>query len=97
MEEARFLSWLENEIGLTNKSARDVVSRLKRANTLVDVSYYPTPDHAIFELSQHPEFQKISASVKSQMRRSIRLFFDFAKNNQKKNNSLENPLSSDNP
>jgi len=74
VDEQRFVSWLQSDLHLTEKSARDVLSRLRRACQYdVDLSSPITDDELVFWMGQHPDFQQLSFSVRSQIRRAVRL------------------------
>ena len=58
----------------TDASIKDIISRLRRANNIL---IFQNEDIYLFRLEQCEEFQKASVSVKSQMRRAIRLYFQY--------------------
>lgn len=71
-----FQVWLVECKQYTERSARDVQSRLRRA-----LSY--SQEEAVSEVTlqvmeENIEFQMLSVSVKSQMRRAVRLFKEYA-------------------
>lgn len=72
-----FLTWLQTDNFLGSKSARDVLSRLKRVAKYVDLPSAESVDQATSNLNGNPEFQKLSINVKSQLRRSLKFFFLF--------------------
>lgn len=75
MEQASdFVCWLRENEGLKEKSARDVLSRLKRASKIVDLSQRIPDEDLLFEISKTPEFKKMSMSVRSQIKRAIKLY-----------------------
>lgn len=69
-----FKDWLINSKGLEIKSARDVVSRLNRANSICDLNFNKAVEKIIFDLNENTNFNKLSLTVKSQLRRAIRLY-----------------------
>lgn len=69
-----FKNWLQKKNKYTNASIKDIVSRLRRANNIL---VFRNEDIYIFRLEQCEEFQKASVSVKSQIRRAIRLYFQY--------------------
>lgn len=69
-----FKNWLQKKNKYTNASIKDIVSRLRRANKIL---VFRNEDIYIFRLEQCEEFQKASVSVKSQIRRAIRLYFQY--------------------
>ncbi len=72
-----FLDWLLSEQNYSERAAKDVVSRCKRAEKIV--SSIGVPDaYYLFTLEQQPEFQALSVNVKSQMKRALKLQAAFA-------------------
>ncbi len=78
-KEDSFRNWLIVNKGLSSKSAKDVISRLKRASLYTDFSSKANVNQIIFYMDNNLEFKKITLTVKSQMRRAIRLLFEFKK------------------
>lgn len=71
-----FKKWLVDSEGYSERAARDVVSRVKRANKIhpitdISVSYY------LCDLDQTVEFDHLSVNVKSQIRRAMKLYSTF--------------------
>ncbi|WP_027086836.1 hypothetical protein [Cohnella panacarvi] len=77
MDEQQFDRWLKERLGFTDKSARDVRSRIKRASNYIDLNKKVTDAELLFSLTQHPEFGNLSVTVKSQLKRSVKLFREF--------------------
>ena len=73
MRDEAFYDWLQKEKHLSQKSARDVLSRLKRVKNYVDFSGKGSDEELLFKMSQNSDFQKLTMSVKSQLRRAIHL------------------------
>lgn len=71
-----FKKWLQEKNKYTDASIKDIISRLRRANNML---IFRNEDIYLFRLEQCEEFQKASVSVKSQMRRAIRLYFQYLK------------------
>ncbi len=71
-----FRKWLREKNKYTDASIKDIISRLRRANNIL---IFRNEDIYIFRLEQCEDFQKASVSVKSQMRRAIRLYFQYLK------------------
>lgn len=67
----KFRKWLQEKNTYTDASIKDIISRLRRANNIL---IFQNEDIYLFRLEQCEEFQKASVSVKSQMRRAIRLY-----------------------
>ena len=70
----KFRKWLQEKNTYTDASIKDIISRLRRANNIL---MFQNEDIYLFRLEQCEEFQKASVSVKSQMRRAIRLYFQY--------------------
>ncbi len=73
-----WLEWLENNKSFSNKAARDVISRLKRVQHLIGEE--SIPKDAILRLATSKEFNQLSMCIKSQLRRAVRLYFEFKEN-----------------
>lgn len=66
-----FSEWLRENKKYSDRSISDVFSRLNRANTILpnhELNHYYIPD-----LEQTAEFEELDVSVKSQIRKAIRL------------------------
>lgn len=69
-----FKKWLTTNTNYSDRVISDIVSRLKRADRILTVR----PEELyLFELEHTEEFNKISTSVKSQIRKSVRLYYQF--------------------
>jgi DNA (cytosine-5)-methyltransferase 1 len=67
-----FYKWLLDEQHYSERSARDVISRCKRAEKIV--SSFGVPDaYYVFTLEKQQEFQELSVNVKSQLKRALKL------------------------
>ncbi|MDD6333787.1 MAG: hypothetical protein PUB04_04910 [Clostridia bacterium] len=71
-----FKTWLDEKTNYTKATKSNIVSRLKRADRIIPIV---VEDVYLFNLSNQPEFQDMSVSVKSQIRRAIRLYLEFMK------------------
>ena len=71
-----FLGWLEATHKYSVQAAKDVVSRLNRCNKLITLDKV-LPTEYISLLEEHPDFLKLSKSVKSQLKRSIVLYYEY--------------------
>ncbi len=70
--------WLVTEKGLSAASAKDVVSRINRVRTFTAISQSDTDIDVNYRLAKHKDFEGLSASVKSQIKRAVALYFEFA-------------------
>lgn len=68
-----FYDWLKETKHMTDKVNRDNVSRLKRVDILCPLTENPD-EHFIVELEKTPEFNELSVSVRSQLRRAVKLY-----------------------
>lgn len=82
MQMYKFKNWVSKKYKMSDKSARDVASRLKRVAKFVDVDLPITDEELIFRLEITEEFKNLSVTVKSQLRRSVRLYREYKKENQ---------------
>lgn len=73
-----FARWLEEAKGFSARAARDVKSRLTRANSALPIAHHEDPSVYLAMLEHSVLFEEISPSVKSQIRRSVRLYFEYA-------------------
>lgn len=71
-----FSNWLAVQ-GFSVRVQSDILSRLKRASTFINVDAQKREDSALMNLGRNADFEKLSTSVKSQIRRAVRLFFEF--------------------
>jgi len=72
-----FKNWLIKTKNFSVRSAGDVLCRLNRASSLTELNPKLKTDQILFNLSQESEFQALSMSVRSQLRRSIKLYRHF--------------------
>jgi len=77
MNYCKFLDWLQQEKSMNIRSAKDVVSRLKRA--MIIINNTEVTNESLQLLNSKSEFLSLSMSVKSQLRRSITLYSEFSK------------------
>lgn len=83
-----FENWLVAEKSYSNRAARDVVSRCRRCERILHCakrldSYY------VFLLQQQAEYQVLSSTVKSQMKRAVNLQLEYAEYlNRQRNEAL---------
>lgn len=82
-----FLEWLKTEKGMNIRSARDVISRSKRA---LGLTKQPEIDEeSMQKLVDSIEYHDFSSCIKSQLKRSITLYQEFTNYVQKPNNTRE--------
>lgn len=74
-ESSVFINWLLEEKGISKKSAHDYASRLRRATQLLEKNELDV--NALGELEKIDNFKTLSVSVKSQVRRTVRLYLEY--------------------
>ncbi|MCY9509147.1 DNA cytosine methyltransferase [Paenibacillus larvae] len=77
MDEQNFIEWLKRKFGYIEKSAKDVRSRVKRANRFFNIYADMPEEEVLFKLSQNPNFKGLSTSVKSQLKRGVKLYREY--------------------
>ncbi len=82
----RFREWLDDNTEYTKATKSDIVSRLKRANNICSIINEPV---YLFNLSQESEFQTLTVSVKSQVRRAVKIYFKFMEIEQQGGHNVE--------
>ncbi len=70
-----FEEWMINKKGYSWKSAHDVISRQKRVRNILNIQKFN--NRTIDTLEKNASFKKLSMSVKSQLRNSVRLALEF--------------------
>lgn len=75
MDYQEFLVWLEDEKKMGTRSARDVVSRLKRVVGMLGTDVLD--DASVLKLNELDAFDECSMYIKSQLRRSVNLYLEY--------------------
>ena len=82
-----FKNWITNNTSYSKATVSDTVSRVKRANSILpifdDIVYQ-------FRLEQTDEYKQLSCAVRSQIKKAIKLYFEYL------NSPKENLLASEN-
>lgn len=77
---SRFRCWLSNHIGMSERGAGNVASRLRRVCKILKINRLTLPPSATVEqLQRRPSYRKLSTCVRSQLKRSIVLFDEYQK------------------
>lgn len=76
MDYDKFYQWLIEEKSLSNRSAKDVVSRCKRICTKI-LFVDDLNSETIDLLNSNDEFLNCSMFIKSQLRRAVSLYAEF--------------------
>jgi len=69
-----FRLWLDTTTEYTKATKSNIISRLRRADKMLPLINEPV---YIFMLSQNSEFNSLSVNVKSQLRRSVKIYFEY--------------------
>lgn len=72
-----FKQWLTKVKGLSDKSAGDVLSRYKRVQKLYPFKAKEKESKILNGLEECAAFNKLSPFIRSQLKRSIRLYREF--------------------
>lgn len=72
----QFIDWLKSNKGFTNRAAGDIVSRIIRANKIVPIKQYTGFDY-VNKLDSTKSFKSIKPVVQSQVKRAVRLYFEY--------------------
>lgn len=75
--EKNFMDWLIVERQLSNRAARDVLSRLRRSQNLVATEDFNNLSSYENELNKNLETSEIPESSQKGMLRAVRLFYQF--------------------
>lgn len=67
----QFKTWLEENTSYSGSVISDTISRLKRADSILELS---EEEVYLFYLERKPEFKALSMSVKSQVKKAVRLY-----------------------
>ena len=69
-----FKMWLDINTNYTKETKSNLISRLKRANNILPVTNEPI---YLFLLSQERAFNQLSVNVRSQLRRSVKIYTQY--------------------
>ena len=72
-----FREWLQNNKSFTKNSAEDVVSRIKRAKNIMEIDVPIDIETLLFHFMGKPAFKTLTTTVKSQLKRAIKLYKEF--------------------
>lgn len=74
IDTAQFKTWLENNTSYSGAVISDTVSRVKRADSILGLK---EDEIYFFYLERKSEFKGLSMSVRSQIKKAVRLYFNF--------------------
>ena len=72
-----FSEWLKANTKYSDSVITDTVSRMKRADSILT---WNSENTYLFFLEQAEDFKKLSVSVRSQIRKAVKLYSDFCAN-----------------
>lgn len=75
-EKQGFKTWLETHQSYSPRTVSDILSRVQRA-FLIATPERAINDYYLYQLDKQPDFTVLSANVKSQMRRALRLYIEY--------------------
>ena len=84
-----FADWLKEEKGISSKASHDVECRLRRAKRIIGSEEISNED--INRIEEFEAFKDLTITVKSQLRRAIRLYSEYEQL-QKNSSSQSNPI-----
>ena len=74
-----FIEWLQKEKNYKEKTSHDVVSRLKRVKQFL--GSVDEPIEALNRIESNKDFKCLTHSVRSQLRKALRLYDEYQKLN----------------
>ena len=77
MDTNKYAEWLVRSAGLENRSARDVISRTRRVGGMISLDSKMQTCDLLHELGKKEQFKQLTISVRSQLRRALKLYRDF--------------------
>lgn len=82
-----FSYWISENKNYSSPVIKDIISRLKRADKILNFSH---DSNYLKELSQNSEFNQLGSSIKSQIKKSVKLYNEFIEDKKiyKKSQSL---------
>ena len=78
-----FKIWLDAHTDYTKETKSNLLSRLKGANNILPITSDPV---YLFLLSQESEFCRLSVNVRSQLRRSVKMYTQYLESEEADNN-----------
>ncbi len=75
IDRENFKKWLEQNTALSNNVVSDTISRMKRADK---IKAWDGESTYLFYLEKEERFATLGVSVKSQIRKAVRLYSSFA-------------------
>lgn len=79
MDNLGFKQWLVSNTTYSNRVISNIISRLNRADRMHPVR---SEEVYLFELEHTDEFNSLSVTVKSQVRKAVKLYFQYARSKE---------------
>lgn len=76
-----FKTWIKNNNLAKGKVVSDIASRAKRVAKIINIFSSDDLNMLIAKLQEAEDFQKLSPSVKSQLKKAIKLYIQFTNEN----------------
>lgn len=73
----KFKDWLIIDMNFNKRTASDVLSRLKRLNKIKNIDLKIDIDNYLHKVKKLQLFINLSPSIKSQLKRSLSLYYSF--------------------
>lgn len=74
IEQTGFNKWLHDNTSYSEASIKDVISRMNRADKILQ---WKPLEAYLYYLDKNTDFARMSVSVKSQMRKAVRLYNEY--------------------
>lgn len=71
-----FKKWLSNNFSYSKPVVRDICSRMKRADNFL---YFENDEIYLYRLEQLENYRLLSSSVRSQIKKSVKLYQEYMK------------------
>jgi len=75
-----FKLWMSDNLSYSKRTISNIASRFKRANSILE--WFDNPIYS-YHLEQTPEFNKLPADVKAQIKKAVKLYFQFVESKTK--------------
>lgn len=73
-----FQEWLQHTQTMSERTQRDILSRLKRTSMICSMPLFPD-DYYIFTLEQSDKYRVLAPTVRSQLKRAVSLYANYQK------------------
>tara|TARA_Y100001934_G_scaffold146905_1_gene176479 strand:+ start:879 stop:1127 length:249 start_codon:yes stop_codon:yes gene_type:complete len=77
IDKITFIKWLVKKKKFNEKSAKDAYSRFERVTRMIKISTKEGLDKSLAKLNKNPKHMNLTMTVRSQLRRSIKLAYEF--------------------